>query len=127
MEISVLGIDLAKGVFQLHGVDAFHRAVVRKKLSRAQLPEFIATLKPCLIIMESCIGAHAWARKFQKSGHQVKLIAPEFVRPFVKSNKNDAIDAEAIVEAAIRPNMRFVSINTVDQQDIQIIHRVRNA
>lgn len=125
MKINVLGIDLAKSVFQLHGVDKNHHAVLRKKLSRTQLPIFIVTLPPCLIVMESCIGAHAWARKFQKFGHQVKLIAPEFVRPFVKSNKNDAADAEAIVEAAIRPNMRFVSINTVDQQDIQVIHRVR--
>lgn len=125
MEISVLGIDLAKSVFQLHGVDKGHRATLRKKVSRAQLPVFVARLSPCLIVMESCIGAHAWARKFRQFGHEVKLIAPEFVRPFVKSNKNDANDAEAIVEAAVRPNMRFVSINSVDQQDIQIIHRVR--
>lgn len=125
MKVNVLGIDLAKSVFQLHGVDESHRAVLRKKLSRAAFPVFIATLPPCLIVMESCIGAHAWARKFQKFGHEVKLIAPEFVRPFVKSNKNDAADAEAIVEAAVRPNMRFVAINTIDQQDIQVIHRVR--
>jgi len=125
MQINVLGIDLAKSVFQLHGVDVNHRAVLKKQLSRAKLPEFIAKLPPCLILMESCVGAHAWGRKFKSFGHAVKLIAPEFVRPFVKSNKNDAIDAEAIVEAGIRPNMRFVAINTIDQQDLQVIHRVR--
>jgi transposase len=125
MEVTVLGIDLAKSVFQLHGVDRNHKMVFRKKLSRAKLPEFIATLSKCLIVMESCIGAHAWGRKFVELGHEVKLIAPEFVKPFVKSNKNDAVDAEAIVEAAVRPNMRFVAINTIEQQDIQLLHRAR--
>ena len=125
MEITILGIDLAKSVFQLHGVDRNHHAVLRKKLSRAKLPEFIATLPKCLIVMESCIGAHAWGRKFKEFGHEVRLIAPEFVKPFVKSNKNDAVDAEAIVEAAIRPSMRFVAINTIEQQDIQLLHRAR--
>jgi transposase len=125
MKISVLGIDLAKSVFQLHGVDEKHQVVLRKKLSRGKLPEFIAVLSPCLIVMESCVGAHAWGRKFKELGHEVKLIAPEFVKPFVKSNKNDAVDAEAIVEAAVRPNIRFVSINTIQQQDIQLLHRAR--
>lgn len=125
MNTTILGIDLAKNIFHLHGVDKQHRKVLRKKLTRTKLSEFVANLPPCLIVMESCIGAHAWAREFQKFGHDVKLITPAFVRPFVQSNKNDVIDAEAIVEAAIRPNMRFVAVNTVEQQDIQNIHRVR--
>jgi transposase len=124
-EVSVLGIDLAKNVFQLHGVDQHGKVALKKKLSRGQLLAFIANLPKCLIGMEACGGAHYWAREFQKHGHEVKLIPGQFVKPYVKSNKNDAADAEAICEAVSRPNMRFASIKTEDQQDIQNLHRIR--
>lgn len=125
MEISVLGIDLAKSVFQLHGVNRAGKAVLRKKLSRSQLTAFIANLPPCLIGMEACGGSNHWAREFQKLGHTTRLISPQFVKPYVKSNKNDAADAEAICEAVQRPSMRFVAIKQVEQQDLQSVHRVR--
>lgn len=125
MEISVLGIDLAKSVFQLHGVNRAGKVVLRKKLSRGQLMAFIAHLPPCLIGMEACGGSNFWAREFQKLKHTVRLMSPQFVKPYVKSNKNDAADAEAICEAVQRPNMRFVSIKQVEQQDLQSVHRVR--
>ena len=124
-EISVLGIDLAKNVFQLHGINANGQVVLRKKLSRKQLSVFIANLPKCKVAMEACGGSHFWGRKFLEMGHEVKLISPQFVKPFVKSNKNDANDAEAIVEAAIRPSMRFVAVKTISQQDALCIHRVR--
>ena len=125
MKTTVLGIDLAKSVFQLHGVNEAGKVVLRKKLSRGQLVAFIANLPPCLIGMEACGGANYWAREFKKIGHEVRLIAPQFVKPYVKSNKNDALDAEAICEAVARPNMRFVSIKQIEQQDMQCIHRIR--
>ena len=125
MEISVLGIDLAKTVFQLHGVNRSGKVILRKKLSRGQLLEFVANLPRCLIGMEACGGANYWAREFKKLGHEVKLMSPQFVKPYVKSNKNDMADAEAICEAVDRPNMRFVAIKQVEQQDIQSLHRVR--
>lgn len=124
-EISVLGIDLAKNIFQLHGADQSGAAVLKKKLNRSQLTLFMANLPQCKVAMEACGGAHFWGRKFQSMGHEVKLIAPQFVKPFVKSNKNDAHDAEAIAEAATRPNMRFVPIKSVSQQDVLCLHRVR--
>lgn len=123
--VTTLGIDLAKSVFQLHGVDEKGRKVFSKKLTRKQLAPFIANLPKCTIAMEACGSAHFWARKFQKVGHEVKLISPQFVKPFLKSNKNDANDAEAIVEAALRPSMRFVAVKTVEQQDALCLHRVR--
>ena len=126
MTISVLGIDLAKNTYQLHGVDGVGKAVLKKRISRNELAAYIAGLPPCRIAMEACGGANYWARVFQRSGHQVKLISPQFVKPFVKTNKNDANDAEAIVEAASRPSMNFVPIKQVEQQDIQSIHRVRS-
>jgi len=125
MEISVLGIDLAKSVFQLHGVNVKGKMVFKKRLSRNQLLTFVSNLPVCLIGMEACGGAHYWAREFRKLGHEVKLVSPQFVKPYVKSNKNDAADAEAICEAVTRPHMRFVSIKEVEQQDLQNIHRVR--
>ena len=125
MEISVLGIDLAKEVFHLHGVDSRHRVVLRKKVRRAKLLGFVRNLKPCVVGIESCGGAHYWAREFKKVGHTVRMIAPQFVKPFVKSNKNDMNDAEGIVEAITRPSMRFVPVKEPWQQDIQNIHRVR--
>lgn len=126
MNIKRIGIDLAKQVFQLHGVDGQEKVVLRKQLRRVQLLDYFMKLPPCLIGMEACGGAHYWARELQKLGHTVKLIAPQFVKPYVKSNKNDANDAEAICEAVARPNMRFVAIKTIAQQDIQAIHRIRS-
>lgn len=125
MKVSVIGIDLAKDVFQVHGADAVGRVIVRKRLSRRKLIEWMAQIEPCLVLMEACIGSHYWARTFLAMGHEVRLIAPQFVKPFVKSNKNDASDAEAIVEAGLRPSMRFVTMKEPWQQDIQHIHRVR--
>ena len=125
MEISVLGIDLAKNVFQVHGVNHQGQGVFKKTLSRKGRILYVANLPPCMIAMEACGGSHYWGRKFTEMGHKVKLISPQFVKPFVKSNKNDANDAEAIVEAAVRPNMRFVAVKTVAQQDALCIHRVR--
>lgn len=123
--ITTLGIDLAKQVFQLHGVDEQGRAILRKKIRRAELSGFVRNLPVCRIAMEACGGAHFWAREFVKMGHEVKLIAPQFVKPYVKSNKNDAADAEAIVEASLRPSMRFVAVKSEGQQDLQSLHRVR--
>lgn len=127
MKIIRIGVDLAKNVFQVHGVDRDEKPVWRKKLTRENwLKAVLATTEPgCEIGMEACGGAHQWAREFQKHGYTVKLIAPQFVKPYVKSNKNDANDAEAICEAMSRPNMRFVRPKTVEQQDVQAVHRVR--
>lgn len=125
MNITTLGIDLAKNVFQLHGADTAGKVVMKKTLTRNKLAGFIANLPPCRIVMEACGGANHWARKFKEFGHEVKLISPQFVKPFVKGNKNDRNDSEAIVEAASRPSMRYVSPKTVDQQDMQSLLRLR--
>lgn len=125
-ELKVLGIDLAKQSFQLHGVDELGRVVLRKKLTRNQLTAFMANLLPCLIGLEACGGAHYWVREFTKLGHCVRMIAPQFVKPYVKSNKNDAVDAEAICEAVQRPTMRFVPTKSIEQQDLQSLHRIRS-
>lgn len=124
--ITLLGIDLAKSVFQLHGTDLKGKVVLQKQIKRAKLSALVANLAPCCIVMEACGGANYWARCFQKLGHEVKLISPQFVKPFVKTNKNDKNDAEAINEAGSRPNMRFVAPKTVEQQDIQNLHRIRS-
>lgn len=126
MNITTLGIDLAKNIFQLHGVNIEGKVMLKKKISRLALAEFIAQLPKCLIGMEACASSHYWARKFQSFGHTVKLISPQFVKPYVKSNKNDEKDAEAICEAVTRPNMRFVQIKQPDQQDMQCLHRIRS-
>jgi len=126
MNIKRIGIDLAKQVFQLHGVDSQEKAVLRKQLRRVQMLDYFQKLPPCLIGMEACSSAHYWGRELQKLGHTVKLMAPQFVKPYVKSNKNDANDAEAICEAVARPTMRFVAIKTIAQQDIQALHRIRS-
>ena len=123
MDIKTLGIDIAKNIFQVHGVDHMGRKVINKAIRRNQLPEFISQLPQCLIGMESCGGSNYWGQKFTKMEHEVKLISPQFVRPYVKSNKNDKVDAEAICEAVTRPNMRFVAIKNKEQQDIQCIHK----
>jgi len=125
MNIHTLGIDIAKNTYQLHGADPSGKAAMRKRLPRHKLAAYIANLPACTIVMESCGGSNYWARVFKRSGHTVKLISPQFVKPFVKTNKNDANDAEAIVEAASRPSMNYVPIKQVEQQDIQSIHRIR--
>jgi transposase len=125
MQVKTIGIDLAKEIFHLHGVDKNGNKVFAMKLKRKELPTFIANLKPCLIGMESCGGSNYWARKFRAMGHNAKIMQAQFVKPFVKSNKNDRIDAEAICEAVSRPNMRFAPIKDIWQQDIQTLHRVR--
>jgi len=125
MNIKTLGIDIAKNIFQVHGVDYAGKQVINKPIRRNKLLEFINQLPPCLIGMEACSGSNYWGQKFTKMGHEVKLISPQFVKPYVKSNKNDAVDAEAICEAVTRPSMRFVAIKNKEQQDIQSIHKVR--
>jgi transposase len=125
MKVTTLGIDLAKNVFQLHGVNELGKPVIKKQLRRDQMAEFFVNLPACLIGMEACGSAHHWARKLQGFGHTVKLMAPQFVKPYVKTNKNDAADAEAICEAVSRPNMRFVPIKNVEQQSVLALHRVR--
>jgi len=125
MQVSIIGIDLAKHVFCVHGCDADGKPVLRKQLARRQLLSFVANLPRCLVAMEACASAHYWAREMEQLGHQVRLIAPKLVRPYVKANKNDASDAEAICEAASRPSMRFVAIKSTAQQDVQAVHRLR--
>lgn len=123
--IATIGLDLAKNVFQVHGVDARGHVVLKKTLRRAQVAVFFGQLAPCLVGMEACGGAHFWARKLQSFGHTVRLMAPQFVKPYVKSQKNDAADAEAICEAVGRPSMRFVPVKSIEQQAILAVHRVR--
>lgn len=123
--VTTVGIDLAKNVFSVHGVDASGEVLLRKAVSRAKLSELVAQLTPCLIGMEACSGAHEWARRFAVFGHTVKLMAPKFVAPYRKSGKNDGNDAEAICEAVGRPNMRFVPLKTLEQQSELCLHRVR--
>lgn len=123
--IKVLGIDLAKDVFQLHGTDAKGNCVLKKRLSRSKLIQYMSQLPSCLVGIEACGGAHYWARLFISMGHTVKMMAPQFVKPYVKSNKNDANDAEGVNEAVTRPTMRFVPIKGIEQQDILLLHRVR--
>jgi len=125
MKITTVGIDLAKNVFQVHGVNEHGKTVLKKQIKRDQMAAFFANLPPCLIGMEACGGAHYWARKLQGFGHTVKLMAPQFVKPYVKTNKNDAADAEAICEAVARPNMRFVPLKNIEQQAVLSLHRVR--
>ena len=129
MKIIRVGVDLAKNVFHVHGVDRKEEAVWRGKLSRFEkwLKVVMEKLEPGAEVgMEACAGSHHWARQLEAGGFRVKLMAPQFVKPYVKSNKNDANDAEAICEAMSRPSMRFVSVKSVEQQDIQAVHRVRS-
>lgn len=125
MDITRIGIDLAKNVFQVHGVDRNGKRTVKKQLKRKQLFEYFRKLPPTLIGMEACGGSHHWARELGKMGHDVRLMSPQFVKPYVKSGKNDANDAEAICEAVSRPTMRFVQIKSVEQQVMQAEHRIR--
>ena len=125
MKITTIGLDLAKTVFQVHGVDERGKAALKKVLKRGQVLPFFANLQPCLIGMEACGSAHHWARKLEALGHTVKLMAPQFVKAYVKTNKNDAADAEAICEAVTRPTMRFVPIKNGEQQAVLALHRAR--
>jgi len=124
MRVTTTGLDIAKQVFQVHGVDKQGKVVLRRRLRREQVPSFFANLTPCLVGLEACGGAHYWVRRLSAFGHTVRLMASQFVKPYLKSNKNDSNDAEAICEAVSRPQMRFVPAKSVEQQDIQSLHRV---
>lgn len=126
-DLALIGIDLGKHSFHLHGQDQPGREVFRKKLSRQQMMQFFGNLPTCTVVMEACAGAHFVARELMAMGHETKLISPQFVRPFVKGNKNDFVDAEAICEAASRPSMRFVSAKTEAQQTLSVLHRMRES
>lgn len=125
MNVVRIGLDIAKSVFQVHGVDPHGKPVIRKTLSRSQVCEFFAQLPRCLVGLEACAGSHYWARELGKLGHDARLMAGQFVSPYRKSGKNDANDAEAICEAVGRPNMRFVPVKNVEQQAVLALHRVR--
>jgi transposase len=126
MQITTVGLDIAKNVFQVHGIDAAEKVVVRKQLRRGQLLAFFETLQPCLVGMEACATAHYWARELTKLGHQVRLMPAKDVKAYVKRNKNDAADAEAICEAVRRPTMRFVQVKSAEQQGRLMLHRTRD-
>lgn len=126
-KITTVGLDLAKHVFHVVGLDRHEKEVTKKMLRRAQVLEYFAKLPPCLIGMEACAGAHDWARRLKGLGHEVRLISPRFVKAYVRGNKNDYNDARAIAEAARRPGMRCVAVKTVEQQDRQALHRLRAA
>jgi transposase len=125
-DLSVVGIDLAKTIFHLVGMDERGKIILRKRLVRGEVISFMAKLPQVTVGMEACGGSHYWARRFREQGHVVKLMAPQYVKPYVKTNKNDLRDAEAIAEAVTRPSMRFVPIKEVEHQDIQALHRVRD-
>lgn len=126
MHPTIIGLDLAKHIFQAHGVDAAGKAVLRKKLRRSELIAFFAKLPPCVVGMEACGTAHYWGRELTALGHQVKLMPAAYVKPYVKRGKNDEVDAEAICEAVTRPTMRFVPIKSAEQQSILMLHRTRD-
>jgi transposase len=126
MNVTTIGIDLAKSVFQLHGVDAQGEVVVRKKLRRSAVLDFLRDLPPCLIGQEACATSHFWGREIGALGHDVRLMPPAYVKPYVKRQKNDAADAEAICEAVSRPNMRFVPIKSAERQGVLMLHRTRD-
>src|SRR5487761_2046510 len=125
MKVTTFGLDLAKRVFQLHWVDMATGEICRRQLKRSEVAEFFDKRTPAVVAMEACGSAHYWARKLRELGHEVKLIAAQFVRPFVKSNKTDAADAQAIWEAAQRPGMKFVAVKSEAQQSVLTLHRVR--
>jgi len=125
MKITTIGLDLAKNVFQIHAVDSASKVVLTRQLRRGKMLEFFANLSPCVVGMEACSGANYWARELEKLGHTPKLMAPQFVKPYVKANKTDAADAEAICEAVTRPSMRFVPIKNEEQQAVLSLHRAR--
>jgi len=123
--ITTIGLDIAKLVFQVHGIDATGEVVLRRRLTRARLVPFFAKLAPCLIGIEACATSHYWARELRKLGHVVRLMPPSYVKPYVKRQKNDTADAEAICEAVTRPTMRFVEVKTPQQQSVMVLHRMR--
>ncbi len=125
MEIITIGLDLAKNVFQVHGVDKTGEVIVRKALRRAQVLPFFAKLAPCLVGMEACGTAHHWARELLKLGHEVRMMPPAYFKTYVKRGKTDAADAEAICEAVTRPTMRFVPVKSLEQQGALSMHRAR--
>ena len=126
METAVtVGLDLAKSVFQVHGVDKAGKVVIRRRLTRAKVLDFFVKLPPCLVGMEACASAHYWGRELRGLGHDVRLMPPSYVKAYVKRQKNDAADAEAICEAVTRPSMRFVEIKSTEQQSVLVLHRVR--
>jgi transposase len=124
--VSVVGFDTAKNVFQVHRMDRWGETVLRRRLRRSQVADFFQRLTPCLIGMEATRGAHYWGRVLRAFGHDVRLMAPQFVKPYLKSQKNDANDAEAICESVSRPNMRFMPSKSIEQQDLQALHRIRS-
>lgn len=126
MEISTVGLDLGKRIFQVHGVDAAGGVMVRRKLQRAEMREFFAALPPCMVGMEACATAHHWARQIRALGHEARLIPPAYIKPYVRRSKTDAADAAAICEAVGRPNMRFVPEKSEEQQAALLHHRVRD-
>lgn len=126
MKLKRIGIDLAKSVFQLHGVDSHEQPQLQKKVKRKDLLNTLRQIPPCIIAMEACGSSHYWAREFTKLGHDVRIISAQFVKPYLKGGKNDANDAEAICEAASRPTMRYVAIKTAEQQAVQSLHRIRS-
>lgn len=126
MSVKVIGLDIAKHVFQVHGADGRGKAVLRKRLRRSQVTDFFGSIPRCIVGMEATRGAHYWARVLTNFGHEVKLIAPQFVKPYVKGQKNDSQDAAAICEAVSRPEMRFVAQKSIEQQDLQALHRIRS-
>ena len=127
MNIVTIGLDLAKHVFQVHGIDNSGRAVLRRRLRRAEVEGFFTTLPPCFVGMEACGSAHYWARRISALGHEVRLIAPSRVKPYVqRGKKNDATDAAAIAEAVTRPHMAFVPVKSKDQQAVLMLHRTRD-
>jgi len=126
MQVTTIGLDIAKNVFQVHGIDAAEKVVVRKQLRRSQVLAFFKALPPCLVGMEACATAHYWARELRKLGHRVRLMPAKDVKAYVKRNKNDAADAEAICEAVRRPTMRFVQVKSAEQQGRLMLHRTRD-
>jgi transposase len=126
MQVTTIGLDIAKNLFQVHGVDARGRVMLRKRLRRAQVLTFFANLPRCVIGLEACGGAHYWARELSKLGHDARLMPPQYVKAYVKTNKHDAADAEACCEAVQRPSMRFVPVKTEVQQAVLMLHRVRD-
>src|SRR6202521_4918685 len=126
MQIATIGLDIAKNVFQVHGIDAAEKVVVRKQLRRSQVIAFFEALPPCLVGMEACASAHYWARELKKLGHDVRLMPAKDVKAYVKRNKNDAVDAAACCEAVRRPTVRTVPVKTPEQQALLMQHRVRD-
>ena len=125
-QVVTIGLDIAKSVFQVHGVDAAGGVVIRQRLTRSRVLAFFAKKAPCLVGIEACGSAHYWARELSRLGHEVRLIPPSYVKPYVKRQKNDMADAEAICEAVTRPSMRFVPVKSPEQQSVMVLHRTRS-